>query len=56
MTTTEWGNCSECKQGRPKRVLDSDGVCPRCKTTVITAADNPALENTQHINVGTEVR
>lgn len=51
-----WGNCSECLQGRPKRVLDEAGVCPRCRTAVIKMVDNPLLENTKHADVDTEIR
>jgi hypothetical protein len=37
------GNCTECKQGYARHVLDKAGVCPRCNMTVIEARPNPAL-------------
>ena len=40
-------NCTECKQGYAKHVLDSRGVCPRCKLEKVEIRPNPALpENT----------
>lgn len=40
---SEYANCIECMQAREKRVLDGDGVCVRCKLTVIKYIDNPEL-------------